>query len=114
MFLRAHNREGKPAMTIAENAARKCRDAADAELARLYNATGIDLTILPPIMTAEELARALRCSVGALAQERYRNQGAPYIKMGRRVRYARTEVARYLMTTHQATVKASVPPGPTA
>ena len=50
-------------------------------------APGIDLTALPAIMTAEELARAIRSSVGALAQDRFRRQGCPYIRLGRRIRY---------------------------
>jgi hypothetical protein len=87
-------------MTIAE----RCRDVAEAELALLYNDTGIDLSPLPALMTAEELAPAIRTSVGALAQERWRNVGIPYLKMGRRIRYARGEVARYLMASRQTTV----------
>ena len=83
-------------MTLAENVAARYRDMADAELAKLYTDTGIDLSMLPSIMTAEELAPAIRSSVGALAQDRYRNRGIPYIRMGRRIRYARADVARYL------------------
>jgi hypothetical protein len=64
-------------MTLAENVAARCRDMADAELAKLYADTGIDLSMLPSIMTAEELAPAIRSSVGALAQDRYRNRGIP-------------------------------------
>ena len=81
---------------IAENVAAQCRDMADAELAKVYNATGVDLSMLPAVMTAEELAPAIRRSVGALAQDRHRNKGIPYIRMGRGIRYARAEVARYL------------------
>jgi hypothetical protein len=87
-------------MTIAE----RCRDVAEAELARLYVDTGIDLSPLPALMTAEELAPTIRRSVGALARDRYRNQGIPYIRMGRGIRYARGEVARYLMANRQTTV----------
>jgi hypothetical protein len=83
-------------MTLAENVAARYRDMADAELAKLYTDTGIDLSMLPSIMTAEELAPAIRSSVGALAQDRYRNRGISYIRMGRRIRYARADVARYL------------------
>ena len=83
-------------MTVTENVSAKCRDQADAELAQLYNKTGIDLSTLPPIMTAEELAPAIRRSVGALAQDRYRNRGIPYIRMGKGIRYVRIDVARYL------------------
>lgn len=79
---------------------------ADAELAQLYADTGIDLSMLPPIAKSEEVAKALQSSVGSLAQERYRNQGIPYIKMGRRVRYVRAQVARYLLANHRATVGA--------
>lgn len=68
----------------------------EAELAKLHADTGLDLSMLPAIMTAEELAPAIHVSVGSLAQDRYRNRGIPYIRMGRRIRYARADVARYL------------------
>ncbi len=87
-------------MTIEE----RCRDVAEAELAEVYNKTGVDLTELRPLATAEELAPVIRRSVGALAQDRFRNQGIPYIRMGRGIRYARGEVARYLMANRQTTV----------
>ncbi|MDN4518141.1 helix-turn-helix domain-containing protein [Mycolicibacterium austroafricanum] len=79
-------------MTVSERAAA----VAAAELAKLYADTGLDLSMLPVIMTAEELAPAIHVSVGSLAQDRYRNRGIPYIRMGRRIRYARADVARYL------------------
>jgi hypothetical protein len=72
------------------------RDQADAELAKLYVDTGIDLTSLPPVLTPEELAPVLRTTVGALSQDRYRGVGVPYVKHGKRVRYLRADVARYL------------------
>lgn len=84
-------------MTVAETVMVRCRDLADAELAKLYVDTGIDLSMLPAVITAEELAPAIRSSVGALAQDRYRNRGIPYIKLGRRVRYLRADVARFLI-----------------
>lgn len=93
-------------MALVEKVAASCRDIADAELTKLYNDTGIDLSPLPAIMTATELAPAIRSSEGALAQDRYRNQGIPYIKMGRRIRYARAEVARYLAANRRSTVGA--------
>lgn len=85
-------------MTVAEKAAAM----ADAELAKLYADTGIDLSMLLSIMTAEELAPAIRSSVGALAQDRYRNRGIPYIRMGRRIRYVRADIARYLAANRSA------------
>jgi hypothetical protein len=72
-------------------------DRTDDELAKLYIDTGIDLTTLPAVMTAEVLAPVVFSTVGALAQDRYRGGGIPYIKMGRRVRYLRTDVCRYLL-----------------
>jgi hypothetical protein len=90
-------------MTIAQVVASRCGDRADAELAQLYNQTGIDLSMLPPIMTAEELAHGIRSSVGALAQDRYRGRGIPFIRLGRRIRYVRAEVARYLVDSHSGT-----------
>lgn len=92
-------------MTLTDHGAARCRDAADAELSRLYTDTGIDLSMLPTIMTAAELAPAIRSSEGALAQDRYRNRGIPYIKMGRRIRYVRADVARYLAANRSASTQ---------
>lgn len=78
-------------------------DAVHTELAQLYADTGIDLSTLPAISTAEELAPAIRSSVGALAQDRYRGRGIPYIKLGRRVRYLRADVARFLIANRHNT-----------
>jgi hypothetical protein len=75
------------------------------ELSKLYIDTGIDLSAMPPIMTADELAPLLGLTVGALANERYRHVGIPFVKHGKRVRYLRADVARYLIahrTTHPA------------
>ena len=76
-------------------------DIADAELARLYVETGIDLSELPSIMTAAELAPVLGSTVESLANERYRRVGVPYIKHGRRIRYLRADVARYLIANRK-------------
>lgn len=91
-------------MALAEHVPVRCRDMAEAEMAELYKHTGIDLSGLPPIMTAGELAPAIGSSEGALAQDRYRNRGIPYIRLGRRIRYARAEVARYLMAHRESTI----------
>jgi len=87
-------------MTVAA----RWHERADAELSELFATTGIDLSVLPPVMTAGELAPAIRSSEGALAQDRYRNRGIPYTRVGRRIRYSRSLVARYLLTQHQPTV----------
>jgi hypothetical protein len=83
-------------MAVTNNVAAECREAADAELVQLYNETGIDLSHLPAVMTADQLAPAINVTVGSLAQERYLGQGIPYIRLGRRIRYTRADVARYL------------------
>jgi hypothetical protein len=67
-------------------------------LAELLQQTGIDLSALPPVMSTKELAPALGITSEALAQDRYRGCGIPYVKLGRRVRYLRADVARYLVT----------------
>jgi hypothetical protein len=72
-------------------------DRIDDELAKLYIESGIDLSSLPDIMTADQLAPALQKTVDALAQDRYRNRGIPYVRVGRRIRYLRADVARYLI-----------------
>jgi hypothetical protein len=46
----------------------------------------------------------LQKTVDALAQDRYRDRGIPYIRVGRRIRYLRADVARYLIANrHGAT-----------
>ena len=69
---------------------------AEIELTKLYNDTGIDLSMLPTVMTAEELAPVIRTTVGALATDRYRKRGIPFVHYGRRGRYLKVDVARYL------------------
>ncbi|MGC2380731.1 MAG: hypothetical protein WA622_27020 [Mycobacterium sp.] len=92
-------------MTLANTAQPATSQArTDAALEELFNKTGIDLSPLPPVIAPERLAPEIGVTVGALAQDRYRNQGIPYIKLGRRVRYARADVARYLMANRRATV----------
>lgn len=68
----------------------------EADLAKLFAETGVDLSTLGPISTSEELAPVLKTTPSALAQDRYRGVGIPYVKHGRRVRYLRSDVARYL------------------
>jgi hypothetical protein len=68
----------------------------DKELSRLFIDTGIDLSTLPAIATARELAPVMGTTESALAQDRYRRRGIPYVKYESRVRYLRADVARYL------------------
>lgn len=48
------------------------------------------------VMTAKQLAAELHISVAALAQDRYRGTGIPFVKVGARVRYMREDVEKYL------------------
>ena len=72
----------------------------ESELAEVLRQTGIDLSVLPPVMTAAQLATVLGTTPSALAQTRYRGDDhvIPYVKYGRLVRYLRADVARYLVT----------------
>ena len=92
-------------MTVGDEVVDRCKDAADTELAKLYNETGIDLSLLPAVIMPEELADALRTTVGALAQDRYMSRGVPHVKYGRRVRYLRADVARYLAANRSASLQ---------
>jgi hypothetical protein len=76
-------------------------DLAAAELSKLYIDTGIDLSQMPAIMTPDELAPVLGLTVGALANDRFRRVGIPYVKHGKRVRYLRADVARYLVANRR-------------
>ena len=51
---------------------------------------------LPPIATASQVARVVQTTTDALAQDRYRRRGIPYVKIGGRVRYLREDVLAYL------------------
>jgi hypothetical protein len=72
-------------------------DLADAGLAKLLRQTGTDLSTIPAVMNTKQLAPVLGTTPAALAQDRYRRRGIPYVKVGRRVRYLRADVCRYLI-----------------
>lgn len=81
--------------------AKKIDDAAN-DVAKLYAESGIDLSDMPAIMTAEDLSPVMLKSVAALANDRYRGMGVPYVKYGKSVRYLRVDVARYLIRHRQS------------
>ena len=56
----------------------------------------MNLADLPELSTCAQLAKVLQITTAALAQDRYRGYGIPYIKMGRRIRYRRQDVIDYL------------------
>ncbi len=74
---------------------------AEIGLSQLYAQTGIDLTNCPPVMTGAQLGPVIGLTEGALAQDRFRGDGIPYIKIGRRVRYLRADVARFLIANRR-------------
>ena len=51
---------------------------------------------LPPVATAAQVATVVQTTVDALAQDRYRRRGIPYVKIAGRVRYLREDVLNYL------------------
>ncbi|KKE99466.1 helix-turn-helix domain-containing protein [Mycolicibacterium obuense] len=51
---------------------------------------------LPPIATPAQVAAILQTTIDALAQDRYRRRGVPWVKIGGRVRYLREDVLGYL------------------
>lgn len=51
---------------------------------------------LPPIAKADQVAAVIQVTVDALAQDRYRRRGLPYVKVAGRVRYLREDVLKYL------------------
>jgi predicted DNA-binding transcriptional regulator AlpA len=55
---------------------------------------------LPEVATARQVAELLGVPEASLAQDRYLRKGVPYIKIGKRVRYLRSDVLKYL-TSHR-------------
>ncbi|GAB5896081.1 helix-turn-helix domain-containing protein [Mycolicibacterium mageritense] len=51
---------------------------------------------LPSLMTAKQLADYLQTTEAALAQDRYLGRGVPFTKIGKRVRYQREQVVKFL------------------
>lgn len=51
---------------------------------------------LPMIATSDQVAAVVQTTVDALAQDRYRRRGLPFVKIGGRVRYLREDVLAYL------------------
>lgn len=51
---------------------------------------------LPPVATARQLADFLVTTEASLAQDRYLRRGVPYTRVGRRIRYLREDVLKYL------------------
>jgi hypothetical protein len=56
----------------------------------------LTLEELPPVATPTQVAAVVQTSVDALAQDRYRRRGLPYVKISGRVRYLRADVLAHL------------------
>lgn len=66
-------------------------------MAQLADRGGIPtLEDIPPIATASQISKVVQMTVDALAQDRYRRRGIPYVKIGGRVRYLREDVLKFL------------------
>jgi hypothetical protein len=51
---------------------------------------------MPELLKPAEAAMLLRTTTNMLQQDRYLGRGAPYIKIGNRVLYARSDLLTYL------------------
>jgi hypothetical protein len=69
--------------------------AAVADLVAEMNRT-ISTDVLPYVAKSDQVAGVIQTSVDALAQDRYRGRGIPFVKVGGRVRYLREDVLAYL------------------
>jgi hypothetical protein len=56
----------------------------------------LDPEVLPPVATPKQVSQIVQTSEGALAQDRFRGTGIPFVKIGGRVRYLRQDVLAYL------------------
>ena len=56
----------------------------------------ITVHLLPHIAKPEQVAIVVQTSVDALAQDRYRRRGLPFVKISGRVRYLRADVLKFL------------------
>lgn len=56
----------------------------------------LSVDVLPPVATSRQVAAVIGTSEAALSQERYQRKGIPYTKIGRRVRYLRSDVIEFL------------------
>jgi hypothetical protein len=53
--------------------------------------------LLPHVAKPDQVAAVVQTTEDALAQDRYRRRGIPYVKIGGRVRYLREDVFAFLI-----------------
>ena len=58
----------------------------------------LPIDVLPAVATSRQVAAVIGTSEAALSQERYQHKGIPYTRIGRRVRYLRSDVIEFLAT----------------
>ena len=49
-----------------------------------------------PLATAKQVAREIHSTEGSLAQARYKGEGIPFVKIGRKVLYRWSDVDEYV------------------
>jgi hypothetical protein len=63
---------------------------------------------LPDVARDTEVAEYIGATRGSLAQDRHRRRGIPYVRIGGRIRYLRSDVLAYL---DENRVVADIAPG---
>lgn len=56
----------------------------------------IPFDVLPPVSMPRHVASIIGTTESALSQDRYQHKGIPYTKVGKRVRYLRSDVIAFL------------------
>jgi hypothetical protein len=63
-----------------------------------------------PLLTVQEVAALLRCSVSSLNKWRLSGRGPPFVYVGRRVRYRPADIAAYIAECTRVSTSASGAP----
>jgi hypothetical protein len=75
-------------------------------MSKMTTSIAIDM---PEIATPRQLGKLLQKTEAALAQDRYLRQGVPFIRVGRQIRYLRSDVLAYLEANRDPRVKQPAP-----
>ncbi|MGP4058439.1 helix-turn-helix domain-containing protein [Mycobacterium sp. 4D054] len=76
-----------------------------------YSSEKSDSSKIPDmLLTAKEVADYLSISPDALAQDRFRGDGIPFVKIGSRVRYRLSSLLAYLEEKEQRQSQVPTPP----
>jgi excisionase family DNA binding protein len=66
--------------------------------------------VVDPLLTVEEVAELLRCSVSCLNKWRVLGVGPHFVRIGKRVRYHRAAVAAYIAQQTRVSTSAEIAP----